>query len=157
MVASYSVFWYTHPFWHSVVSLSPYSLMALMSQSTGTNIWHLLNVPSSCLGTVRFSCSFLVRFGSARRIQSVLQCLSGSDWIKIKLENKIGSKAFGKVNPSRISFWKKPKSPMVLRISPKSTIADNLLDKCRWTVKFRRRGKCLTHWLYSVTHFTGQK
>ena len=122
MVASYRVLPYTHPLLQPVVSLSPYSLMAPMSQSTGTNIRHLLKVPSSSRGRVRFSCSSVVRLGSAFRIQSVLQCRSGSDSINRKLQKKIGIKKYWNVKPKVRSFWKRPNSPIVLRISSKATI-----------------------------------
>ena len=130
MVALYIGLLYTHPLWHSVVSLSPYSLMVLMSQSTGTNIRHLLNVPSSSRGTVRFSCSSVVRLGPAVRIQSVLQWRLGSASIKIRLARWKGKMRFGKQRPNRISFWNNQKSPMVLRISPKSVMfAKQLFEK----------------------------
>lgn len=149
MVASYSMLWYTHPVWQPVVSLRPCFLMESMSQSTGANMRHLLKVPSSCRGRVRFSCSSVVRLGAALRIQSVLQCRSGSDSTKRKLQKQLGIKKLGKDKPSVISFWKRPKSPMVLRIFPKSTIFTQQVtreaDSC-WLSRVSDDGgnKCLT-------------
>ena len=130
MVASYRVLLYTHPLLQPVVSLSPYSLMSPMSQSTGTNIRHLLKVPSSSRGRVRFSCPSVVRLGSALRIQSVLQCRSGSDSINRRLARKKDWKQFGKQSAIRRSFWNNPNSPMLVRISPKSAIPALVLPLC---------------------------
>lgn len=105
--------------------LNPFSLMVLMSQSTGLNIRHLLKAPCCSRGMVRFSCSSLLRLEPALSIQSVLQWRSGSDWMKIKLARWKGRTRFGKHSPNSMSFWNNPKSPMVLRISPKSAMFKN--------------------------------
>ena len=52
----------------------------------------------------------------------MLQCRSGFNWKKRILPNKGVCKKAGKVKARMRTFWKKPKSPMVTRISPKSTI-----------------------------------
>lgn len=140
MVATYSVLPYTHPSVHGVVSFSPYRLMDSMSRSTGTNMRHRLSAPPAPRGTVRFSCSSAVRFGSARRIQSVLQCRSGLDWVKNTLAKWKGRMMLGKQRAKSVIFWKRPNSPILCRTSPKPAMVGALICRAQrlledgWTV-----------------------